>query len=50
LALKDIDQARMQVKRIIGIYNTRRPNMAIGLKVPEQAHRNKKELFAKGMY
>ncbi|MEI3420273.1 MAG: transposase [Butyricimonas faecihominis] len=42
MVLRDIDQARMQVERIIGIYNTRRPHMAIGLKVPDQAHRDKK--------
>lgn len=50
MVLRDIDQARMQVERIIGIYNTRRPHMAIGLKVPDQAHRDKKELFARVMY
>ena len=50
MVLRDIDQARMQVERIIGIYNTRRPHMAIGLKFPDQAHRDKKELFARVMY
>lgn len=50
MVLRDIDQARTQVERIIGIYNTRRPHMAIGLKVPDQAHRDKKELFARVMY
>lgn len=50
MVLKDIDHARKQVERIIGIYNTRRPHMAIGLKVPDQAHRDKKELFARVMY
>ena len=48
--LKDIDHARKQVERIIGIYNTRRPHMAIGLRVPDQAHRDKKELFARVVY
>ena len=50
MVLRDIDQARTQVERIIGIYNTKRPRMAIGLKVPDQAHRDKKELFARVMY
>ncbi len=48
--LKDIDHATKQMERIIGIYNTRRPHVAIGLSVPDQAHRDKKELFARGMY
>ncbi|MEI3422085.1 MAG: integrase core domain-containing protein [Butyricimonas faecihominis] len=43
-----INQARMQVERIIGIYNTRRPHMAIGLKVPDQAHRDKKRVIRQG--
>lgn len=50
LTLKDIDDARKHVERVIGIYNKKRPHLAVCYQVPEQAYRDKRKKFARVMF
>lgn len=38
---ENIDQLRLMVKQSINIYNSKRPHLALGMKVPEQVHNQK---------
>lgn len=48
--LKDIEEARKNVDRVIKLYNTRRPHLAIGFNVPDQAYKDKTQRFARVMF
>ena len=50
ISLKDINDARKHVERIIQVYNKKRPHLAVLGMVPEQAHRDKKKKFARVMF
>lgn len=49
ITLKDIDDARKHVVKVIEIYNKKRPHLAVCYQVPEQAYRDKKK-FARVMF
>lgn len=50
IPLKDIHDARKHVKRVIEIYNKKRPHLAVCCQVPEQAYKDKMKKFARVMF
>ena len=50
IPLKDINDARKHVEKVIEIYNGKRPHLAIGSKVPGLAYKDKTKKFARVIF
>lgn len=50
ISLKDINDARKHVDRVIEIYNKKRPHLAVCCQVPGQAYKDKTKKFARSIF
>ena len=50
IPLKDMNDARKHVERVIEIYNKKRPHLAVCCQVPAQAYNDKMKKFARVMF